>query len=48
MNGRMAKKIRREAKKNQLRVVNDFRVFIKELSVKNRIKLAWKVLTKTY
>ena len=44
----MRKLVRKERDKITDSIVNDFRVFVNELPIRKRIKLAWKILIKTY
>jgi hypothetical protein len=42
------KEIKKELNEKATIVVNDFRAFVKALPLRKRIKLAWKIVTKTY
>ena len=44
MNGRMAKKLRRMAKKNDLKVALEFKIWINRLPFLDRARVAWKAL----
>ena len=45
---KLRKAVRKEKEKIAGAVVNDFRIFVNELPLRKRIKLAWKIITKTY
>ena len=44
MNGRLAKKLRHIARKNDLVVALEFKAFVNRLGLMDRLKLAWRVL----
>lgn len=44
MNGRLAKKLRRIARKSDLRVAAEFKVFVNKLPFPDRVRVAWKAL----
>jgi hypothetical protein len=46
MNGRMAKKIRREVKRTQMSLASDLKTWINELPLGQRIYVAFKILVK--
>ena len=44
MNGRLAKKIRRVARKNDLRVALEFKAFVNGMPWWERVQIAWKAI----
>jgi hypothetical protein len=44
MNGRAAKKIRRLAKKNDMKVAIEFKAWINSLPLRDRLMVAWKAI----
>lgn len=48
MNGRLAKKIRKELRKKQREILNCFREIINSLSLSDRIRLALKIVIKNF
>lgn len=44
MNGRLAKKIRRVARKNDFKVAMEFKAWVNGLSFWDRLKVGWKAV----
>lgn len=44
MNGRLAKKIRRVARKNDLAVAAEFKQWVNSLGFMDRVRVAWRAI----
>lgn len=44
MNGRLAKKLRKIARKNDLKIAIEFKLWINRLSFRERAQVAWRAL----
>ena len=48
MNSKIAKKLRKLARKNEWKAADQFRVFTRQLRFSKRLKLAWLIVWKRF